>query len=224
MERALTDPELGAYSIQYDPSKMVDWAGFRVPETFTACFAQERLGVRIEVVIEDERPKCVAISRLHHDAPPLTSERRFPLRTMVNAAVRAAAFEIVEVPIEQVRSLQRDARLVLHRNSRLAPDRRGKVRLYAPAFGDEGTRSAEQPRAPRPRRPQSDQDWQLVAELYRRAVSCGSAPSEAIAAEFGVTRAAARKWVQRTRELGFLGAAVGRQAGEAPPLSSRRPD
>jgi hypothetical protein len=195
---------------------MVDWGGLRVPETFTACFEHERLRVRIEVVVDEEGPECVAISRLHHDSPPLRSERRFPLRAMVNAAVRGAAFEVVEVPIEQVRSLQRDARLVLHRNSPLVPDRDGNVRLYAPAFEDTGKRSGERA-VPVGRRPQSDDDWRLVAELYRRAVASGSPPSRAIAGEFGVGEATARKWVQGARERGFLGPAVGRRAGEAAP-------
>jgi hypothetical protein len=194
---------------------MVDWGGLRVPETFTACFEDERLRVRIEVVIEDEGPECVAISRLHHDSPPLRSERRFPLRAMVNAAVRGAAFEIVEVPIEQVRSLQEDARLVLHRDSRLVPDRRGNVRLYAPAFEDEHESGAGRPAESRPHRPRSDDDWRRVTELYRRAVAAGSPPSHAIAAEFGVSEATARKWVQNARRRGFLRPALGRRAGEA---------
>jgi hypothetical protein len=203
---------------------MVDWGGLRVPETFTACFEHERLRVRIEVVVDEEGPECVAISRLHHDSPPLRSERRFPLRAMVNAAVRGAAFEIVEVPIEQVRSLQRDARLVLHRNSRLVPDRGGNVRLYAPAFDDAGERSGERGIRAGLRRPQSDDDWRRVAELYRRAVASGSPPSRAIAGEFGVGEATARKWVQGARERGFLRPAVGRRAGEAAPThaGSRR--
>jgi hypothetical protein len=214
VERTFTDPALGEYSVQYDPADMVDWRGLRVPETFTACFKQERLSVRIEVVIEDERPECTAIARLGPDSPPLRSERRFPLRAMVNAAVRAAAFEIVEVPIEQVRSLQKAGRLVLHPHSRLTPDQQGKVRLYAPAFGDGS--DARRARLT-PRRPQSDDDWRRVAEIYRRAVAGGAAPSEAIAEEFGVSTATARKWVQRTRERGFLHAALGRRAGEAAP-------
>lgn len=213
MQRTLTDATLGEYSVEYDPANMVDWRGLRVPEAFTASFAQERLRVRIEVVIEGEGPECVAISRLHDDAPPLTAERRFPLRAMVNAAVRAAAFEIVEVPIERVRSLQKDARLVLHRNTRLVPDRYGNVRLYAPAFDD----GDDQPGAPRPRRPESDDDWRRLAELYRRAVAGGSSPSHSIAAEFGVSRATARKWVQVARQRGFLRAALGRRVGEARP-------
>jgi hypothetical protein len=213
-QRTITDPELGEYSVQYDPANMVDWGGLRVPETFTASFEQERLRVRIEIVIEDEGPECVAISRLHHDDPPLRSERRFPLRAMVNAAVRAAAFEIVEVPIEQVRSLQEDARLVLHRNSPLVPDRHGNVRLYAPAF-DEGESGGERQDVPKPRRPHTDDDWRRVAELYRRAVAGGSPPSQTIAAQFGVTAATARKWVQGARERGFLRPALGRRAGEA---------
>jgi hypothetical protein len=222
-QRTLTDSGLGEYSVQYDPANMVDWGGLRVPETFTACFEHERLRVRIEVVIEDEGPECVAISRLHHDAPPLSSERRFPLRAMVNAAVRAAAFEIVEVPIDQVRSLQEDARLVLHRNSRLEPDRNGNVRLYAPAFDDAGKAKArDEAAAPRPRRPQDDDGWRRVAELYRRAVAGGSPPSRAIAAEFGATEASARKWVQEARERGFLRPALGRRAGEAAPVRSSR--
>jgi hypothetical protein len=208
------DAGLGEYSVQYDPANMVDWGGYRVPETFTACFEARRLGVRIEVAIEEQGPVCVAISRLHHDSPPLTSERRFPLRAMVNAAVRGAACEIVEVPIEQVRSLQRNARLVLHQNSPLVPDRRGNVRLYAPAFHDREGEDEEGSRGGSGR-PQSDEDWQRLAAAYRRAVASGAAPSGVIAAEFGVTRPTARKWVQQARERGFLRPAVGRRAGEA---------
>jgi hypothetical protein len=215
VERTLTDAALGEYSVQYDPSDMIDWRGLRVPETFSACFPQERLRVRIEVVIEDERPECTAISRLGPDSPPIRSERRFPLRAMVNAAVRAAAFEIVEVPIERVRALQQDARLVLHGNSQLVPDRNGNVRLYAPAFDSAKESPVERGPAPPPRRPESDDDWRRVAELYRRAVASGSPPSLAVAAEFGVSRPTARKWVQGARERGFLRPAVGRRAGEA---------
>jgi hypothetical protein len=211
VERIVTDSSLGEYSVQYDPATMVDWRGLRVPETLTASFNQERLRVRIEVVLDDDGPECVAISRLHDDAPPLTSERRLPLRAMVNAAIRAAAFEIVEVPIEHVRSLQEDGRIVLHQNTRLVPNRHGNVRLYAPAFSDGG----ERPGSSEARRPDSDDDWRRLAELYRRAVAGGSPPSQAIAAEFGVTRATARKWVQMARQRGFLGAAVGRRSGEA---------
>jgi hypothetical protein len=211
VQRTVTDSALGEYFVEYDPADMVDWRGLRVPATFTASFAQERLRVRIEVVLASGGPECVAISRLHDDAPPLTSERRLPLRAMVNAALRAAAFEIVEVPIEQVRSLQKDARLVLHRNTRLVPDRNGNVRLYAPAFDDGNDR----PAAPRPRRPESDDDWRRLAELYRRAVAGGSPPSQSIADEFGVNRATARKWVQVARQRGFLRAALGRRVGEA---------
>jgi hypothetical protein len=211
VQRTVTDSTLGEYSVEYDPANMVDWRGLRVPETFTASFAQERLRVRIEVVLAADGPECVAISRLHDDAPPLTSERRLPLRAMVNAALRAAAFEIVEVPIEQVRSLQKDARLVLHRNRRLVPDRHGNVRLYAPAFDDANDRPAGQ----RPRRPEGDDEWRRLAELYRRAAAGGSPPSQSIADEFGVSRATARKWVQVARQRGFLRAALGRRVGEA---------
>jgi transposase-like protein len=214
VRRSLIDAGLGEYSVQYDPANMVDWGGYRVPETFTACFEADRLGVQIEVAIEDDGPVCVAISRLHHNSPPLTSERRFPLRTMVNAAIRGAAFEIVDVPIEQVRSLQRDARLVLHKNTPLVPDERGNVRLYAPAFGDRES-GEEGAREVSARRPRSDEDWRRLAAAYRRAVASGAAPSGVIAAEFGVSRPTARKWVQHARERGFLRPAVGRRAGEA---------
>lgn len=211
MERISTDSSLGEYSVRYDPADMIDWRGLRVPKTFTASFTQERLRVRIEVVVSEEEPECVAISRLDDDAPPLTSERRLPLRAMVRAAVRAAAFEIVEVPVEQLRSLQKASRVVLHANTQLVPDRHGNVRLYAPAFDDGG----ERPVPPKQRRPQSDDDWRLIATLYRRALAGGTPPSRAIAAEFGVTRATARKWVQVARQRGFLGTALGRRAGEA---------
>jgi Helix-turn-helix domain len=174
-----------------------------VPEVFTASFPEE-LAVRIEIVLEEERPECIALSRLNDDAPPLSSERRFPLRGMVDAAVRGAAFELVEVPIDEV-DPQRE-------NERLVPDEHGLVRVYAPAFtkaGGKARRVAQKPAAePVP-------DLSRVAELYRRAVSAGMAPSREIAGEYGITPATARKWVQRARERGFLAPAVGRRAGEA---------
>lgn len=201
--RDASDPRLGDYWIEYEPANLTDWAGFRLPEIFTACFPEDRFRVRIEIVLEERRPECIALSRLDLDSPPLSSERRFPLRAMVDAAVRAAAFELVDIPVERV---DPEAR----KSKRLVPDERGYVQLYTPAFDDRG-RARKQAG---PRRSGGDQDLQRVAALYRRAVAQGSAPSSAIAGEFGITPAAARKRVQRARERGLLGPARGRQAGE----------
>jgi hypothetical protein len=204
MRRDCSDSRLGDFWVEYEPANLVEWRGVRVPEMFTACFPESRLAVRIEIVLEEPRPECIAISRLNDDAPPLSSERRFPLRAMVDAAVRGAAFELLEVPIEQV-----DPR---RENKRLVPDEKGLVQVYAPAFSEvagSGVRQAQEPGAkPVP-------DLQRIAEIYRRAVAGGMAPSREIADEFGVTRATARKWVQRARERGFLAPALGRRAGEA---------
>jgi Helix-turn-helix domain len=201
------DPRLGDYWVQYEPANLVDWGVFRVPETFTAGFSAERFRILIEIVLEENGPECVAVSRLDYDAPPLTSERRFPLRAMVNAAVRAAAFELVDAPIEDVDPKRE--------NPRLVPDERGHVQVYAPAFGDRD----EKRRAAPSGRVGSEADLNRVAALYRRAAASGSAPSSAIAGEFGITPATARKWVQRARARGFLGPALGRRVGEA----ARRP-
>jgi transposase-like protein len=201
MRQETSDPRLGDFWVQYEPANLVDWDVFRVPETFTAGFLAEPFRILIEIVLEDDGPQCVAVSRLDYDAPPLTSERRFPLRAMVNAAVRTAAFELVDVPIEQADPKRE--------NPRLVPDERGHVQVYAPAFGDQ-----ERLAAPA-RRSGSEADLSRVAELYRRAAASGFAPSSVIAEEFGITPATARKWVQRARVRGFLGAALGRRVGEA---------
>jgi hypothetical protein len=210
MRRDARDSRLGNFWVQYEPANLVDWGVFRIPEAFTACFSDERFRIRIEVMLEESGPECVAISRLDHDAPALSSERRFPLRAMVNASVRAAAFELVDVPIEQVDPRREDSRLV--------PDEHGRVRVYAPAFDDQGTGRASAGRHD----VNGDEDLERVAALYRRAAATGAAPSAAIAAEFGITRATARKWVQRARARGFLGPALGRRAGEARPVSRKR--
>jgi Helix-turn-helix domain len=204
MRRECSDPRLGDFWVEYEPANLVDWRNVRVPEMFTACFPDERFAIRIEVFLEEERPECIALSRLNDDAPPLSSDRRFPLRTMVDAAVRGVAFELMEVPIDQV-----DPR---RENKRLVPDEHGLVQVYAPAFSDAPGRSARL--VSKPGEKQSP-DLQRVAEVYRWAVAGGMAPSHEIAGEFGVTRATARKWVQRARERGVLAPAVGRRAGEA---------
>jgi hypothetical protein len=205
------DPGLGDFWVEYEPANLIDWREFRVPEMFNACFPDERFRIRLEIVLEEEGPECVAISRLEHDAPSLTSARRFPLRAMVSAALRAAAFELVDVPIEQVDPKRE--------NSRLVPDERGHVEVYAPAFGER-----EQGGVPtRPRGTGSPQDLERVAAVYRRAVAGGFAPSSAIADEFGITTATARKWVQRARASGLLGPALGRRVGEAAPPRRSRP-
>jgi hypothetical protein len=209
--REVVDPHLGEYWVEYEPANLVDWAGLRLPELFTACFAEERFRVRMEIVLEESGPECIAISRLDLESPALTSERRFPIRTMVNAAVRAASFELVEVPVERVRPRSDEARLV--------PDERGQVRLYRPAFDDRGRAR----KRAAPRTSGREPDLQDVVALYRRAVAEGSAPSAAIAAALGITRAAARKRVQRARERGLLAPARGRRAGEAArPARARR--
>jgi hypothetical protein len=201
--RDATDPHLGEYWVEYEPANLVDWSGFRLPELFTACFAEDRFQVRLEIVLEESGLECVAISRLDLDSPPLTSGRRFPIRAMVNAAVRAASFELVEVPIDRVQPR--------HEETRLVPDERGRVRLYRPAFDDRGRALGRAA----PRTSDRGDDLQRVAALYRRAVAEGSAPSAVIADALGITREAARKRVQRARAQGLLGPARGRRVGEA---------
>jgi hypothetical protein len=201
VRREAYDPRLGEYWVQYEPANLVDWGAFRVPEMFTAGFPKDSLRVLIEVVLDEDGPKCVAISCLDHDAPALTSERRFPLRAMVNAAVRAATFELVDAPLEQVDPERK--------NRRLVPDARGHVQVYAPAFDEQG--EARWGHA----RPTEGRDLARVATLYRRATAAGSPPSAAIASEFGITPTTARKWVQRARAKGLLGPALGRRVGEA---------
>jgi hypothetical protein len=204
VRREAYDGRLGEYWVQYEPANLVDWGDFRVPEMFTAGFPKEPLRVLIEVVLDEDGPKCIAISCLDHDAPALTSERRFPLRAMVNAAVRAATFELVDVPVDQV-DPERE-------NRRLVPDERGHVQVYAPAFDERGeSRSKDASRAW-----ENGGELERVAALYRRAVAAGTPPSAAIAGEFGITRTTARKWVQRARARGVLGPAVGQRVGEAP--------
>jgi hypothetical protein len=200
--REAHDTELGEYWVQYEPANLVDWGVFRVPETFTAGFLDARLRLLIEVLLEPTGPECVAISRLDYDAPPLTSKRRFPLRGMVSAAVRSAAFEVASVPIEEA-----DPR---RENARLVPDDQGRVTVLVPAFDERG-----RPREQTSQRRGSGPDFERVAALYRRAVAAGWAPSAVIAAEFGVSPTTARKWVQRTRARGLLRPAVGRRVGEA---------
>jgi Helix-turn-helix domain len=202
MRREASDRRLGEYWVQYEPANLVDWGAFRVPVTFTAGFPAEPLGVLIEIVLEDEGPVCVSISRLEQ-APSLTSERRFPIRAMVNAAVRAAAFELVEVPVEDVDPRREDPRLVA--------DERGYVQVYAPAFDDRGAG----PRSTVPDESEAVSELERVASLYRRAVVAGLPPSAVIAEEFGITRETARKWVQRARAQNLLGPALGRRVGEA---------
>jgi hypothetical protein len=201
--REAIDPGLGEYWVEYEPANLVDWAGVRLPQIFTACFSEERLRVRIEIVLEGSGPECISLSRLDLDSPPLTSERRFPLRSMVNAAVRAAAFELVELPAERVHPRRADTRLV--------PDEHGKVRLYRPAFDDRGRAR----KRAAPRTSDAGQGLERVAALYRRAIAEGSAPSAAISGAFGISPAAARKRVQRARARGLLGPARGHKAGEA---------
>lgn len=172
---------------------------------FTAGFLDERFRVLIEVVLEEDGPECVAISKLDYHAPALTSDRRFPLRAMINTALRAAALELVRVPVEDV-----DPR---RENPRLVPDETGHVEVHAPAF-DEGGRDLITAAARGANGGEGQRKLERVAALYRRAVASGSAPSHVIAAAFGITPAAARKWVQRARAEGFLGGSLGRRAGE----------
>ena len=211
MRREAFDRRLGTYWVQYEPANLVDWGVFRVPVTFTAGFPDEPFGVLIEIVLEDEGPACVAISRLEH-APPLTSDRRFPLGAMLNAAIRAAAFELVDAPVEDIDPRREDPRLV--------PDERGHVQVYAPAFDEKGASRRGAAR----RRSESGAELEHVAALYRRALVAGLPPSSAIAEEFGITRETARKWVQRARSRGQLGPALGRRAGEGPQTRRTRSD
>jgi len=198
--------------VQYEPANLVDWGGFRVPQMFTAGFLDERFRILIEVVLEEDGPECVAISKLDYHAPALTSERRFPLRAMINAALRAAALELVRVPVEEV-----DPR---RENPRLVPDESGHVEVHAPAF-DEGGKERVASGPLDADAAEGQPKLERVAALYRRAVASGSAPSHVIAEAFEITPPAARKWVQRARQEGLLGGSLGRRAGEAPKVARK---
>jgi hypothetical protein len=53
-----------------------------------------------------------------------------------------------------------------------------------------------------------------VAETYRLGVLVGQSPTQLVAEQLGMSRAAAGRWISRAREEGFLGPAVGTKAGE----------
>jgi hypothetical protein len=74
-------------------------------------------------------------------------------------------------------------------------------------------------RAERARRRRiTDEDLRLTADVYRRALTEGSAPVVAVEHALRLSsRSQAARWVMKAREAGFLGAALGpRQSGEQP--------
>jgi hypothetical protein len=72
-------------------------------------------------------------------------------------------------------------------------------------------------------RPVSDAFLRQVADTYRKAVASGShRPVGDLGEQLGGSRSTAGRWVVQARRAGFLGVAVDRTAGEAPPRRLRQ--
>jgi hypothetical protein len=71
--------------------------------------------------------------------------------------------------------------------------------------------------------PVSEDFLRQVADTYRKAVASGSRrPVGELGEQLGGSRSTAGRWVVQARRAGFLRAAVGRTAGEAPPRRSKK--
>jgi hypothetical protein len=77
--------------------------------------------------------------------------------------------------------------------------------------------------SPRGPRGYPDDHFRAVAELYRKAlIEAPRAPTKWIAEQFVVSMPTARRWVQRARDKGYLGASTPGRAGEETGGSGRR--
>jgi hypothetical protein len=91
--------------------------------------------------------------------------------------------------------------------------------VWAVASGEPSRRDRAAYRRTLARRQAQGRRWRLdestlrkVADVYRRAVAAGAAPTAAVQRHFGLnTRGQAAKWVQRARQEGQLGPAPGRR-------------
>jgi hypothetical protein len=138
-------------------------------------------------------PRCVDLRLVARpDGPPITPEglRRVPLGRVI-------------------REVERD-QVVWH-------EKQGGA--WAVASGEVSRRDRAAYRRALARRQAQGRRWQLdettlrkVADVYRRAVAAGEAPTAAVQRHFGLnTRGQAAKWVQRARQEGNLGPAPGRR-------------
>lgn len=59
-----------------------------------------------------------------------------------------------------------------------------------------------------------DEKLAHVAATYRFGALVGQSPTQFVAEELGMSRAAAGRWISRAREEGYLGPAIGTKAGE----------
>jgi len=61
---------------------------------------------------------------------------------------------------------------------------------------------------------QSETRLRAIARSYRVAALLGDPPTQAVADAFGVARSTAGRWIAQAREMGVLGPALPRRAGE----------
>ncbi len=189
-----------------DDVESVLWRAVSVPQRFAAVVRDERYPFRIEVVLEDGRPRCVGLARIEHEValdegpsrrprtvpqgPPLTAEalRQLPLRRLV-AELADAAAQRFGVSAPRVRkALRRDAELHARLN-KLAATARGRAR--------EGM---------------SDALLAEVAELYDEALAGGStSPTQATwkalssrRGKAGPAYSTVARWISAARERGLL--------------------
>jgi hypothetical protein len=78
-----------------------------------------------------------------------------------------------------------------------------------------GQSPSEREEAFRPTNLNPEEMLRHVAATYRFGVLIGQTPTQLVAQNLGMSRAAAGRWISRARDEGYLGAAMGTKAGEA---------
>ena len=190
---------------------------YALPARFQATITPEDAALpvcHLRVVVENGRAVCdgLALER-QPGGPPVSGDalRRVPVLEYVSRAADNAGYWVLPghgsepIPFEgqtfPLRSIPFD-----------------DVHVAVPVGGIGRTAEYKAAtRAPRQQGRVTDETLRAVADVYREAIGKREAPTQAVMAEWHVSRTTASRYVRRAREAGFLGAARPRVTGEFQP-------
>jgi len=190
--------------IEIQPGKRPLWIAAgdgAVHSEFTAVIDDDHLPYRVEMRVRTStavgRPEIDALLLVRRDGPITTeSLRRCNVSGLLRAAIAADTRPRVDNPDGTFRVLD---------------------------VGEPENQAWGGPRlGPGRGRAMPADHLEQVARIYREALAAGLPPTKAVRLKMNASQSTAARWVAQARDRGFLGPAVGTQAGEAPTPKKRR--
>ncbi len=169
-------------------------------------------GFKVRVPTDDVRDAVTLAGglRVFRTFEATASGPALPYHVWIRASIEGGTYVVEELRVSRKRG-GTPVRTDLMRKIPVGLILRRAVELVV----TKGQSASERRRSLRPTGLDDDEKLVYVAEAYRFGVLVGQPPTQLVAEQLGMSRAAAGRWISRAREEGILGPAVGTKAGEA---------